>query len=213
MNTDFNCVTAPYTASCLFPDDVNLSKFLLLQSFAIASMPDDKKHHLKERGIDDLKAHTDARMPIIVVHCAAGQYVAHALLAYPIHDDVVQNLQHYPFNGTEATTAVIQSLFVLPQHRASKLDPHLVEKGMDPMSLIFDAAKELAATHGHTRIMAKVAVDNIGSKKTFEKNGFSIQNTIWDDKGGYMAHFLSCPLYLAASVKNTVSWEKGHRAA
>lgn len=213
----FNTNTAPYTASCLFPSDENFSKFLLLQSFAIASAPSDKRHHLKERGIEDLKAHIDARMPIIAVHTADGQYVAHALLAYPIHDDVVQNLQHYPFNGMEATTAVIQSLYVAPKHRASQLDPMLGQKGMDPTSLIFDTAKELAITHGHTQIMAKVAADNTGSLKTFEKNGFFIQETAWDETGGYLAHFLNCSLYaapcLAAAPQSTILLEKGPRAA
>lgn len=214
MTPEFNSATqtAPYTAICLLPTDENFSKFLLLQSFAFASMPCEKRHHLKERGIDDLKAHTDARMPIIAVQAANGQYVGHALLAYPIHDDVVQNMTHYPFHGTEATTAVIQSLFIAPKHRASRLDPSLVAKGMDPTSLIFDTAKDLAAMHGQTRVMAKVACDNTGSLKTFEKNGFVIQETHFDEAGGYMAHYLTCALYaapcLAPTEKNAISFGK-----
>lgn len=214
MTPEFHSATqtAPYSAVCLLPTDENFSKFLLLQSFALASMPDDKKHHLKERDIEDLKAHTDARMPIIAVYAADGQYVGHALLTYPIHDDVVQNLNHYPFHGTEATTAVIQSLFIAPKHRASRLDPALVQKNMDPVSLIFDTAKDLAAMHGQTRVMAKVACDNAGSLRTFEKNGFTIQETHFDEAGGYMAHYLTCSLYaapcLAPAAKNAISFGK-----
>lgn len=217
MYDTFTIHSAPYKESCLLPSDAGYMEFMGLQAIAQMTLPPRMAHYLKERSVADLKAHIDARMPIITVHSAAGEYVAHALLAYPVHDDVVQNLQHYPFNGMEATTAVIQSLYVLPQHRASKLPPILCKKGADPTSLIFNTARQLAVMSGHTRLMAKVAEDNIGSRKTFEKNGFSIQETAWDEKGGYMAHFLACPLYpaasLAATPQSAVSLKKGPQAA
>ncbi len=212
MYKSFNAHAAPYTAKCLLPTDQDLLAFLGLQSVAKLTATSGTGHYLKERTIADLKAHIDARMPIIAVHSARGEYVAHALLAYPIHDDVVQHMTQYPFNGTEATTAVIQSLYVMPKHRGKNLDETIKHKKMDPASLIFDTAKDLAAMHGHTRIMAKVACDNTGSLKTFEKSGFSIQETHFDATGGYMAHYLACPLYaapcLAPAAKNAVLFGK-----
>ncbi len=214
MTPEFNAKTqsAPYTVVCMQPTDKEFLSFLGMQAVAQLTLPPGKEHHLKERTLDDLKAHIDARMPIIAVYSARGEYVAHALLAYPIHDDVVQHMHHYPFRGSECTTAVIQSLYVLPKHRAKNINPEWVEKGHDPINLIFQAAKDLAIMQGHTRIMAKVAMDNKGSLKTFQKQGFDIQETRFDKFGRYVAHYLTCPLYaapcLAPQPKNAVLFKE-----
>lgn len=201
--------TSPYIAMCLQRTPEDLARFMALQQQAIDEMTPDCRHHLKIRTLEDLKAHLDARMPIIAVYTAGGDYIAHALLAYPIHDDVVQHMAHYPFDNRHATTAVIQSLYVLPEHRGKTCTATWGNTHMDPASLIFDVAKDLASMHGHTHIMAKIAADNISSLKTFQKRGFTLHTTQQDTIGNYPAHYLICPLYaapcLAAEPKNAVS--------
>jgi GNAT superfamily N-acetyltransferase len=114
-----------------------------------------------------------------------NKLVAQGLVSYMRFSDVVRNLDGYPISDTElATTAIIQSL---------STDEKYAGKGMAQM--VLEAAKGMAAMAGMTQIIGKVADDNIGSQKSFLKNGFTVAATGVDPVKNYPVFYYSTNLH------------------
>lgn len=172
----------------------DIPAFLALQSKVWASLPADEKHFLKVRTAEDLQTHFGYRMPIIGVKDEQGKLVAQCLLAYPTHVDAVRNIQGYPLQGREATTALMQSVAV---------DPDASGKGLTKM--LMEAAKERAIMSGHTSILAKVADGNILSNLSFLRLGFKKACDGTDVAQGYNVTFWQYPLHGCTAAQPRVA--------
>jgi len=175
LNTQFATLADPDPYQGIYPvlesketfmptilSEEDIPAFLALQKkVRDALLPLNQQHFLKERNKADLKIHLDNRMPIIGVKNRFGDLVAQALVSYPFYAEAVKNLGGYPLNGYEATTAIVQSLAVDPDHSGKKLS-----------QMILETAKDMALMSGHVQILAKVADDNRGSAKSFLNSAF-----------------------------------------
>lgn len=150
-------------------DVQDIDTFLGLQETALAECAmRGKAHFIKPRSAENLRTHLDAGMPIIGVrHIHTGAHVAQALLTDP-HAPGVANLDGYP--ATEGAR-IVQSFFIHPDHRYLSLSESVRNTGY-PAQLIFTRAKKIAAEDGATRLIAKIADDNINSLKSFARGGF-----------------------------------------
>lgn len=174
-------------------DDID--SFLELQNKVLDFLKENQKHFLKERKIWDLIAHIGARMPIIGVReVATGQLVAQALLAYPFNEDAVKNLDGYPIEGSTATTAIVQSLCADPTIKGQRLS-----------DIVLDYAKMLANMTGHTQLLAKVAVDNKASTKSFLNASFTKASSGTDPVKKYAVNYLRFGIYDAPAASESVA--------
>jgi GNAT superfamily N-acetyltransferase len=174
-----------FQVTCL--SEADIPEFLNNQERAWLALAPDKKHHLKLRTSEDVMEHISAPMPMIGVRDAFNnnKLVAQGLVSYMRFSDVVRNLDGYPISDTElATTAIIQSL---------STDEKYAGKGMAQM--VLEAAKGMAAMAGMTQIIGKVADDNIGSQKSFLKNGFTVAATGVDPVKNYPVFYYSTNLH------------------
>lgn len=173
----------------LLLNESDIPAFCALQQKVWNVLPLNQKHFLKLRTEEDLKTHLENRMPIIGIKDANGNLVAQALVSYPFYNEAVKNLEGYPLNGSEATTAIIQSLAV---------DPSKTRKGLAQM--VLDVAKDMALMSGHVQILAKVATDNKGSAKSFLNSAFSAVSHGNDPKQGYPATYWKHSIYQGCSA-------------
>lgn len=174
--------TKKFTVEILNEDDI--PAFLKLQQKVADTIPEDKKHHLKIRNEFDLLTHIGHRMPIIGVKDENGVLVGQCLLSYPSHGEAVKNIDGYPLNENQCTTAIIQSLAVDPEMRGQKIADKILE-----------SAKEIAAMSGHVLLIAKVAQDNPQSTKTFLGAAFSKASEGLDPIRGYHVTYWQLDLY------------------
>ena len=179
----FQKTANPFHAQFLEASDI--PAFIALQNRVRALLPEDKKHHLKERYAEDLLLHLAERMPIIGVKDKNGDVIAQCLVSYPKNSDAVRNLKGYPIApGSECVVSVVQSLCVAPEYA-----------GMGMSSLLLSAAKDVSAKDGHIVVLAKVADDNPKSQKSFLNNAFTNAAKGFDPVRNYPVSYLKYKIY------------------
>lgn len=179
----FHAAVKPFQAQFLEASDI--PAFIDLQNRVRALLPEDKKHHLKERFAEDLLLHLSERMPMIGVKNEGGNIIAQCLVSYPKNSDAVRNLKGYPIApDSECVISVVQSLCVAPEHAG---------KGLS--SLLLSVAKDVAAKDGHLALLAKVADDNTQSRKSFLNNAFTIAGKGFDPVKNYPVSYLKYSVY------------------
>ena len=151
-----------FTVSLLTHEDI--PAFLAIQDACREVLPDDLKHHLKERTFEDLVHHLDSGMPLIGVKTDNGILAGQILMSFPTNQ-AAKNLDGYPIRtGQENVTAIVQSVAIHPDFRGPLY-------GLS--KILHDRVLELAQEYQQTRLIAKVSDTNPASQKSFMNNGFT----------------------------------------
>lgn len=176
--------TAPYEYNLLTEKDI--PAFLALLKAAQEDLTDKEKHFLKNRTAKDLADHLNNGFPIIGIW-KEGKLAAQAILT-PVQDmGKTTNLDGYPLDLMQPGHAVIQTVSVHPDH-----------KGNGVGRAILQAAHDTARDMGFSSLVAKVATDNTGSQRCFEKAGYEIAGRGMDPVKHYPCY------YMARAVTNDV---------
>ncbi len=177
----------PYACYVLNEDD--LPHLITLQDQVIEDLPEDKKHRLKPRTIEDLKAHLDADMPIIGIKDNYGNHIAHLLLTTDPANPATINLEGYPI--TEGM-AVIQSVVIHPDYRPKQYT-HMSE-AVKPYDILFKQAELIAKEAGISQIIAKVGAQNMGSHALFINQGYTAGMPTLLAEDDYASVFFNLPI-------------------
>lgn len=204
MKQDFTKNAAPnweFYAAYLTATQRDLGAFEHLQATVRQDLR-SKPHFIKPRSKADVIEHISARMPVIGVFAQAANrrrvLAGSALITFPDREEA-KYIEGYPLNNARNVTTVINTLCTHPDFAGRGVSQHILH-----------AAEYVAGMCGHTGMMAKISVDNVSSRRAFEKAGFNEHSKGFDPKKGYEVVYVTKSIVKPAV---TAAVLKLHKAA
>ncbi len=162
----------------------HIDQFIGLQTRVQNALSAEDECFIKPRTPEMLSEHLSAQMPIFGVW-HGDQLVAAALVTFP-DNECAKHMAGYPFNeAAQAKTnvSIVQNLYVDPDYRGHKLS-----------SILLNTVGAFSQEKNRTQLMAKVAVKNVDSCKTFLCNAFQQCATGIDPTRGHDVVFYTAPV-------------------